>query len=266
MFYHDISGTTWTQELIWMIMNNLDFEGGKEDIHYRVPFLELSWYKDNAESFYLEPLRDNIGYIKKKYQSGPVCLKTHMPWVFLPKDIQEGLKKTKIIYVVRNPKDAALSLYHFMKALGECNEPVDDFLENFIAGNAVYLPYWSHVLEFWEQRHKPNVMILRYEEMLKDLPGMIRKVASFLEKPLTDDQVDQLVKHLSFDSMKTNSAVNNEKLIKERRQIKGLGEAQTGHMRRGQAKSHKAEMSPEMIEKFDEWINVNTKNTDFVVE
>ncbi|VEN58590.1 unnamed protein product [Callosobruchus maculatus] len=34
------SGTTWTQEMVWMIMNNLDTEGAKEDIHIRVPFVE----------------------------------------------------------------------------------------------------------------------------------------------------------------------------------------------------------------------------------
>ncbi|VEN33643.1 unnamed protein product [Callosobruchus maculatus] len=34
------SGTTWTQEMVWMIMNNLDVEGAKEDIHFRVPFIE----------------------------------------------------------------------------------------------------------------------------------------------------------------------------------------------------------------------------------
>ncbi|VEN33642.1 unnamed protein product [Callosobruchus maculatus] len=131
--------------------------------------------------------------------------------------------------------------------------------------SVIYTPYWKNVLGFWDQRHKPNVMILRYEEMIKDLPGMIRKVASFLERPLSDEQVVKLRDHLSFDSMKKNPAVNNEELIETVRKEQGRGKAETFHIRRGKTDSHKEEMSPEMIKRFDEWIEANTRNTDFII-
>lgn len=34
------TGTTWTQEMTWMIGNNVDIEGGKENLGVRFPFLE----------------------------------------------------------------------------------------------------------------------------------------------------------------------------------------------------------------------------------
>lgn len=34
------TGTTWTQEMTWMIGNNIDIEGGKENLGVRFPFLE----------------------------------------------------------------------------------------------------------------------------------------------------------------------------------------------------------------------------------
>nr|CAI5828440.1 unnamed protein product [Callosobruchus analis] len=261
----DKTSTTWTQEMVWMIMNNLDVEKAKEDIHSRVPFVELSWNNDYDRKNLSEPFQDSLGFIRKKYGLGPVCMKTHLPWQLLPREIQENLKKPKIIYVIRNCKDAAVSSYHFLVALYQYTGTREELYNMFLSDEVIYTPYWTHVLGFWGQRHKPNVMILRYEEMIKDLPGTMRKVASFLEKPLTDDQISNLKDHLSFDSMKKNSAVNNEELIKIVRKQQGRGEAETGHMRRGEAGSHKDEMSPEMVKRFDEWIEANTRNTDFTV-
>jgi len=45
---------------------------------------------------------------------------------------------------------------------------------------------------------------------VQDLRGGIVKIANFLGKSLTDQQLTKLTEHLGFDSMKKNSAVNNE--------------------------------------------------------
>lgn len=34
------TGTTWTQEMIWLICNNLDFKGAEKHLGERFPFLE----------------------------------------------------------------------------------------------------------------------------------------------------------------------------------------------------------------------------------
>ena len=46
--------------------------------------------------------------------------------------------------------------------------------------------------------------------MKKDLPAVIRRTASFLDKKITDTDVQRLANHLDFDSMKNNKAVNKE--------------------------------------------------------
>ena len=38
-------GTTWMQELAWLIANDLDLEGAKCNQFFRVPFLELQWLR-----------------------------------------------------------------------------------------------------------------------------------------------------------------------------------------------------------------------------
>ena len=49
----------------------------------------------------------------------------------------------------------------------------------------------------------------------QDLAAEIRKVAQFLKKSPTEDYIEKMVKHLSFDSMKNNSAVNNESIMSD---------------------------------------------------
>ena len=35
-------GTTWTQELVWMLVNDVNTEAGQVSLHERVPFLEMN--------------------------------------------------------------------------------------------------------------------------------------------------------------------------------------------------------------------------------
>jgi len=44
----------------------------------------------------------------------------------------------------------------------------------------------------------------------QDLRGSIAKVAAFLQKSPTDEQLTRLTEHLRFDNFKKNDAVNNE--------------------------------------------------------
>ena len=45
----------------------------------------------------------------------------------------------------------------------------------------------------------------------QDLRGEIEKVANFLGKPLSEEQMTKLTNHLRLDTFKTNEAVNHEK-------------------------------------------------------
>ena len=41
-------GTTWTQEMVWQILHDLDLEGGKESIMTRSPYLEMQSLTDDG--------------------------------------------------------------------------------------------------------------------------------------------------------------------------------------------------------------------------
>ncbi|PRD39238.1 UNVERIFIED_CONTAM: Sult1b1 [Trichonephila clavipes] len=48
--------------------------------------------------------------------------------------------------------------------------------------------------------------------LMQDLPGMVAKIASFLERPLSADAIDAISNHCTFEQMKSNNMVNREVL------------------------------------------------------
>lgn len=90
--------------------------------------------------------------------------------------------------------------------------------------------------------------------MKRDLRSVVKQVASFLDKSITNEQMEQLIKHLSFDSMKENPAVNFTHRFK-------------GHehpfMRKGVIGDYENKMSPEIIKQFDDWISKNNPGIEF---
>lgn len=196
------SGTTWTEEIVSLI-----YQGGdvrkveRELLVYRVHHLEVG-----------RPF-GHLRFLRKL--KSPRLMATHLSLPLIPKKLREA--NCKIIYVMRNPKDTAVSYYHHHKMstfLGNISMTWDKFLEHFMAGHVVYGSWFDHVLPYWEfcKQHPNNVFFLTYEELKMDLRGMVLRLSEFLDRPLTPEAVDAIVHHCTFDSMKTNKMVNREVL------------------------------------------------------
>lgn len=129
-----------------------------------------------------------------------------------------------------------------------------------------YGPYFNHLLSFWNQRHLENILIITYEDMKRDLSGVIEKVASFLGKSVGEKDLPKLVDHLSFAKMKDNRAVNYKSFVEtsvKDGEIDPEVAEKKKFMRAGRVGSYKEEMSEEMNEMFDRWIEKNVSGTDF---
>lgn len=58
--------------------------------------------------------------------------------------------------------------------------------------------YFDHLRSVWTRRNDPNVIFLLCEEMLVDLPSIIRKVAYFLQVELDDALLARVEQYSSF--------------------------------------------------------------------
>lgn len=74
-----------------------------------------------------------------------------------------------MVYVTRNPKDAIVSFFYhhkLMKRQGFIGT-VDEFAEYFMENEAIYTPFFPHVLDAWSKRDHPNMHFIFYEDMKK---------------------------------------------------------------------------------------------------
>ncbi|OWR53533.1 Retinol dehydratase [Danaus plexippus plexippus] len=256
------SGTTWTQELVWLLLNDLDYEKAKKSLNYRFPFLEASMFD------FEEPVPEDPRYaISKeikpptvdqiKNMPSPKFIKSHLPLSLLPPNL---LEKSKVVYVARDPRDVAVSFFHHYKLM-KMMAPDRDFKtywSYFINSKLLWTPYFASVLEAWEKRNHPNMLFLFYEELSKDLSGIIRRVANFFDKKITDVQIDELKEHLKFDNFKKNKSVNYQDM-----QDKGLFSNDGGFVRKGKVGGWREHFDEEMTAQAEKWINENLKGTDF---
>jgi hypothetical protein len=91
-----------------------------------------------------------------------------------------------VIYVVRDPRDVAISYYHHnVKARNIPDDyPMTSFVPRFIAGefDQKFGSWRDNVLSWVTLRgENPNFMMLRYEEMKGDAAGALLNVVAFLE-------------------------------------------------------------------------------------
>ncbi|KAL9693715.1 hypothetical protein quinque_013000 [Culex quinquefasciatus] len=266
------SGTTWTQEMLWLICNDLDFEtAGKEKLTKRFPFFEFHIYMHDEmkEQFLAEATcpehREIIEAASKPAYdylnslTGQRFIKTHFPISLLPPSIFHV--QAKVIYVARNPSDVVVSYYHLNK-LYRTQGYVGDFetFYNYFEKDLTpWSPYWSHLREGWQARSLPNVLFMFYEDMNKDLPATIRKVGAFLGKPdLSDEQVATLVDHLSIRNFKNNTSVNGEEL----KAAGILNSKAQDFIRKGQVNGSGSELTDEIKERIRVWSERHLAKTD----
>ena len=137
----------------------------------------------------------------------PRLLKTHFNYDNCPKS-----SKAKYIYCVRNPKDCLTSYYFHNKnfkiydwAGGDFNVFFDLFMESKLG----FGDYFHHIKSWLPHIHDPNVLFLKYEDMLEDLETAIKKIGNFLGGRAAEivndpESLKYVVSESKVDAMKKN--------------------------------------------------------------
>nr|QNH68010.1 sulfotransferase-like protein 3 [Brachionus koreanus] len=191
------SGTTWVEEIVWLLQNNLDFENSLRIKHFqRVYFIDMGLSKGKKRQ--LEEM------------TGTRVFKSHLPIKYLPDNVE---KNSKIVYVVRNPKDMLVSYFHFSRALLFTNfsGSFELFVRHFLNNKLWYGSWWEHVKEYLNIQ---NVHIIQYEELLERPIETIKSLSGFLGKSYSIADIHKLINFTSIDNMKKYSSFDFEGIFK----------------------------------------------------
>lgn len=91
----------------------------------------------------------------------------------------------RVIYIVREPRDVVLSEYHYQRKTCTIGDqfPLEEYVTRFIAGRTCPEDgSWGQNVASWivTRRGDPKFLLMRYEDLLVDTPGELKKIAEFL--------------------------------------------------------------------------------------
>jgi len=184
------SGTTWLQHIAHGLRSRGDM--GFEEISFVVPCLD-----------YPHPLGIDLN---APQAFAPRVFMTHANWHQVPKG-------GRYICAFRNPKDVIVSYYRMLE--NWFFEPgaidLDAFARVFLPPEDELDDWWLHAVSWWEQRDNAAVLLLAYEDMVRDLPGTVRRIAGLMDVDLADDLLDIVVRQSSREFMLAHASRFDER-------------------------------------------------------
>lgn len=225
------SGSHWVFEIMHMIIN------GK---------IEST---DQIDYTFLEMVPQSV----VEAVPSPRILSSHLPFRLLPKQMKE--KKTKIVALVRNPKDTSISLYHLDRGLKwiDYQGTFEDYLQLYMKGQTWYGMWFDSIrdIEDVSSSGEYNVHLMFYENLKKNGFEEIKKLAEFLEVPVSDDFCQAVKEKCDFETMRKD---------KEQEKSDYFKPGFTWY-RKGQIGDWKNHFTVAMNEVFDKWFEEGMKNS-----
>ncbi|KAM7057815.1 sulfotransferase 2A1-like isoform 2-T2 [Molossus nigricans] len=149
------SGTNWLIEILCLIHSK-----GDPTWIQSVPIWDRSPWMENI-----------TGYNALKDKEGPRLMTSHLPIQLFPKSIFKS--KTKMIYLIRNPRDILVSGYFFwcISNLVKKPESLEQYFEWFLQGNVAFGSWFDHVRGWMSMKGKENFLVVSYEELQQAFLG-----------------------------------------------------------------------------------------------
>ena len=202
-------GTTWTQRIVGMLI----FQSAEP-----FPVQDASPWPDMR----IPPPGAMLQLAES--QTHRRFLKTHVPYDSLP--IYKGVK---FIHVARDGRDAAMSYHNhklnytdnvlaqaevmladdpdFEGGIDRADPDPAKHFHDWIEGEEdhigdPYCGFWHMERSYWDARDEPDMLLVHYADLKKDLDGEMRRIAEVLNIEIAEDLWPELVEAAKFDSMK----------------------------------------------------------------
>ncbi|HEV2731881.1 MAG TPA: sulfotransferase domain-containing protein, partial [Terriglobales bacterium] len=125
----------------------------------------------------------------------------------------------KVIYVVRDPRDVALSYYDFARKYRQIDDgySLATYVSDFAAGRLSSADWgtWGENVASWiyTRNGQPGFLLLRYEDMLGDTERELAKVAGFLGIEPESKRLTAACERSSAEHMRSLESVQAEQWV-----------------------------------------------------
>lgn len=191
-------GTTLMQQIVHGLRTGGDMNFA--EITEVVPWLEASF---------------DIGVdLKAQQKAWPRAFKSHQAWEEVPKG-------ARYIYILRDPRDAAVSFYHFFE--GWYFEPgsidISTFVNEFLLAGTKSGKYWSHLNSWWHKRNDADTLMLCFEDITTDLSATVSRVANFIGLVADAETVEIATHQAGIEFMRKHVSKFDDQPIRSARNI-----------------------------------------------
>jgi aryl sulfotransferase len=205
-------GTTWTQRIVsLLVFDSVDLP---QPLAHVSPWLDMR----------TRPLEDVVRELEA--QTHRRFIKTHLPFYALPFD-----ERVTYLTIGRDPRDVAISRRNH-----DDNMDMEKVVEEVtaVAGPDEEVPSgspWEHdadwfrewvettaldgpsnlgtlvrqLASYWHERHRPNVVLLHYGDLQRDLVGQMEYLAERLGVTRSRERLEELAPAASFTTMKEHA-------------------------------------------------------------
>jgi hypothetical protein len=113
----------------------------------------------------------------------------------------------KVIYIVRDPRDVALSYYDFQRKYRQIPDgyPLENYVDDFVKGKLISASWgtWGENVASWlsTRGHTDKFLLLRFEDMLQGTGRELTRIAQFLEVSTTAEMLQGAITNSSSGHM-----------------------------------------------------------------
>jgi aryl sulfotransferase len=192
-------GTTWTQTIVASLLwPDGDAPGSVMTLS---PWLDAEF----------QPIDEILDRLER--QKHRRCIKTHTPADGFPM-----WDDAKYIFVARDGRDAFMSFCHHREVFSE--DVRESLNQRALEDGVPPMPKWdgdvhgffafwladasvlNHVATFWKLRAAPNLLLVHYNDLKRDLGAEMRRIAEFLRIEVPAAKWPDVVERCTFESMK----------------------------------------------------------------
>lgn len=149
----------------------------------------------------------------------------------------------KVIYVVRDPRDVAVSYYHFLRKVRQFNDDcsIERFMDDFIRGRGQLIDEawgnWGENVASWiyTRGDRENFLLCRYEDLLENPVKELSRIAFFMGLKAKPETLQQAVDRSSADRMRAMEKLQSDVWVvtkARRKDVPFVGGAKSGGWRK----------------------------------